>query len=202
LFDDVDVSEFIKLLNEALEIVETEIGKESSQSLEAIKARLKFRLKFLEIVSNTTSSKMARRSALEKCLNLLPTISTTMGLGKELPEAFSTRIQSKLSTQVPPRPMVSIDPKEAATSLKTLLNNLVEIEGIYDYNSPHQIMVLSLFNLTNQQNYFDYFAARDPTPFAYVRSVLQVVSRMTLINVSLTLIMRILFFQKIAPTSF
>jgi len=150
LFDDVDVSEFIKLLSAASKIVEAEIGKESSQYLEAIKARLKFRLKFLEIVSNTRSSKMVRRSALENCLNLLSTITATMSLGKEIPQAFSTRIQRKLSTQVPPRPMVSIDLNETATSLKTLLTNLLEIEGIYDYNSPHQITVLSQLNLANQ----------------------------------------------------
>lgn len=141
--------EFIKLLTEALEIVETEIGKESSQSLEGINARLKFRLKFLEIVSGTISSRKARRSALEKCINLLPTITATMNLGKGLPQAFSTRIQRKLSTQVPPRPMVTIDPKEAATSLKNLLFNLFEIEGLYEYSSPHEIMVLCLLNLTN-----------------------------------------------------
>jgi len=106
-------------------------------------------LGFLEIVSGTISSIKARRSALEKCVNLLPTISATMSLGKELSQAFSTRIQRKLSTQVPPRPMVTIDPKEAATSLKTLLSNLLEIEDIYEYNSPHEIMVLCLLNLAN-----------------------------------------------------
>jgi N-alpha-acetyltransferase 35, NatC auxiliary subunit len=149
LFDDISASEFIKLLTEALEIVETEIGKQTSQSLEGIKARLEFRLKFLEIVSGTISSTKARRSALENCINMLPTITATMNLGKELPQAFSTRIQRKLSTQVPPRPMVTIDPKEAETSLKTLLFNLLEIECIYEYNSPHEIMVLCLLNLAN-----------------------------------------------------
>ena len=64
-----------------------------------------------------------------------------MSLGKEMKGAFSTRIQRKLSIQVPPRPMVTIDPKEAAKSMKTLLDNLVEIEDIHEYASPHEIIV-------------------------------------------------------------
>ena len=144
LLDDIEVLKFTQLLNEALEIVQKEIGTENRQPLEAIKARLQFRLKFLEIVSSKTSSAKARRSALESCLNLLPTITASMNLGKELPQAFSTRIQRRLSIQVPPRPMVSIDPKEAASSLKTMLENLLEIESIYDYKSPHEIIVSSL----------------------------------------------------------
>lgn len=143
LLDSIDVEKFALLLNKALDVIQAEIQREKSPCLEAIKARLEFRLEFLGIVSNTNFSSKARRSALESCLKLLPTITTTMNLGKRLPRAFSTRIQRKLSTQVPPRPMVSIDPKEAATSLTHLLNNLLEIEGIYDYQSPHDIVVLT-----------------------------------------------------------
>jgi hypothetical protein len=64
-----------------------------------------------------------------------------MDLGKETTGAFSNRIQRKLSIAVPPRPMVTVDPKEAAASMKIILDNLMEIEGLYEYNSPHEIIV-------------------------------------------------------------
>jgi hypothetical protein len=64
-----------------------------------------------------------------------------MNLGKLIPQAFSTRIQRKLSIQVPPRPMVSIDSMEAVTSLNAMLDGLLEIEAIHDYESPHDIIV-------------------------------------------------------------
>jgi len=115
---------------------------ENSQAMEAIKVRLQFRLQFLQIVSCTSTSLKGRRSALESCTTLLLKITESMNLGKEIPQAFSTRIQRRLSIQVPPRPMVSIDPREAVASLKTMLDNLLEIETIHDYESPHEIIVI------------------------------------------------------------
>jgi hypothetical protein len=67
-----------------------------------------------------------------------------MDHGKQTPGAFSTRIQRKLSIQVPPRPMVSIDPRDAAKLMQKLLDDLIEIESIQEYTSPHEIIVRSI----------------------------------------------------------
>ena len=144
MLEEIEVLEFTKLLDEALKIVNAKNGRtsENPQAMEAIKVRLQFRLKFLQIVSYTPSSRKGRRSALESCKTLLLKITASMNLGKEIPQAFSTRIQRKLSIQVPPRPMVSIDPMEAVTSLEVMLDSLLEIEAINDYESPHEIIVL------------------------------------------------------------
>ena len=132
----------LKLLDEALEFISEEVKtKEVSIQLKALRSRLRFRQKFLEFVSDASSSIQQRCALLETCRELLPQISESMGLGKAVPKAFSTRIQRKLSIQVPPRPMVSIDPKEASQLFRTLLENLIEIEGIYNYKSPHEIIV-------------------------------------------------------------
>jgi hypothetical protein len=37
--------------------------------------------------------------------------------------------------------MVSVDPKEAAASMKTMLENLIEIEALYNYKSPNELVV-------------------------------------------------------------
>ena len=37
--------------------------------------------------------------------------------------------------------MVSIDPKEAIKSMKTILDDLAEVETLYDYRSPSEIIV-------------------------------------------------------------
>jgi hypothetical protein len=37
--------------------------------------------------------------------------------------------------------MVSIDPKEAAKSMKLILNDLAEIETLYDFKSPSELIV-------------------------------------------------------------
>jgi N-alpha-acetyltransferase 35, NatC auxiliary subunit len=142
LLEDIDISEFTKLLQEAHEIVKTESRKtKTTQLLDAISTRLQFRQKFLEVVSISASSPEPRIEDIQQCLTLLPKITETMSLGKEMLLAFSTRIQRRLSIQVPPRPMVSIDPKEATASITTMLHQLIEIEGLYDYKSPTEIIV-------------------------------------------------------------
>lgn len=37
--------------------------------------------------------------------------------------------------------MVSIDPKEAAKSMTTILDDLAEVETLYEYKSPSEIIV-------------------------------------------------------------
>lgn len=145
LLEDIDVSEFIKLLQEAQELVKAESAKEKTLNvLEAITTRLRFRQRFLQVVSMSASSSKARIEDLKECLALLPKITESMSLGKEMPLAFSTRIQRRLSIQVPPRPMVSVDPKNAAAALKTMLENLIEIEDLYSYKSPTELVVYTL----------------------------------------------------------
>jgi len=38
--------------------------------------------------------------------------------------------------------MVTVDPKEAVQGYKRLLENLLEIEMLYDYKSPHEVFVI------------------------------------------------------------
>jgi hypothetical protein len=139
VLENFQVPEFLTLLDKALSV--TTARTEDDPLVDAITTRLIFRKTFLEIVSNTATSSEDRTKALEKCQNLLPRITETIVLGKEMKGVFSTRIQRKLSIQVPPRPMVAIDPKEAAKSMKALLDGLVEIERVREYISPHEIIV-------------------------------------------------------------
>ena len=147
--EDIEVQEITKLLEQAHLFLATE--KRNSQSpelLEAIETRLIFRKRFLDIASSTATTR-ERRTALKICRNLLPKWTPTIDLGKETAGAFSTRIQRKLSISVPPRPMVSIDPKEAAKSMKIILDDLAEIETLYDFKSPSEVFVpiLTLFGV-------------------------------------------------------
>jgi N-alpha-acetyltransferase 35, NatC auxiliary subunit len=138
LLENIEVEQFTNLLDQALSVIATEKQKTTSPLLEALEARIDFRKSFLEIVSNSSER---RRYELKKCQNLLSKILHSIDLGKETTGAFSNRIQRKLSIAVPPRPMVTVDPKEAAASMKIILDNLMEIEGLYEYTSPHEIIV-------------------------------------------------------------
>jgi N-alpha-acetyltransferase 35, NatC auxiliary subunit len=138
LLDNIEVEQFTTLLDQALKVITTERQRANSPLLDALEARLRFRKSFLEVVSNSSDR---RRPELRKCQDLLPKLLCSMDLGKETTGAFSTRIQRRLSISVPPRPMVTVDPKEAAASMKIILDNLSEIEALYEYKSPHEIIV-------------------------------------------------------------
>jgi hypothetical protein len=145
LLDGILVPEFLTLLDKALYIIAEELKcNENTELLEALETRLTFRKTFLEIVADMPMSAEQRQLAFKKCQTLLPKIVKTIDRGIPTPSAFSTRIQRKLSIQVPPRPMVSIDPKDAAKLMLKLLDDLVEIESIQEYTSPHEIIVLSI----------------------------------------------------------
>lgn len=139
--EDIEVQEITKLLEEAHLFIATEKRKTPSpELLEAIETRLIFRKRFLDIVSNTANTR-ERRTAFKICRDLLPKWTSTIDLGKVTTGAFSTRIQRKVSISVPPRPMVSIDPKEAAKSMKIILDDIAEVETLYDFKSPSEIIV-------------------------------------------------------------
>ena len=142
ILEDIETPEITTLLEQALSLIAAEKRKSpsSSEILEAIETRLLFRKRFLDIASNTATTR-ERRAALKICRDLLPKWTSTLDMGNQTPGAFSTRIQRKLSISVPPRPMVSIDPKEAAKSMKMILDDLAEIETLYDYKSSSEIIV-------------------------------------------------------------
>jgi len=139
MLQEIDVKAFEELLEQALETVKAETTKSPSMILDAIISRISFRKSFLEVVYGIQMATEKRRSLIENCVNLLSKIVETMDLGKPSKGAFSPRIQKKLSICVPPRPMVAIDPKEAAKSMRLLLENLVEIDNIEKYGAPHEI---------------------------------------------------------------
>jgi hypothetical protein len=141
MLEEIDVQEFLDLLDYALDIVQDEMTKTESTVLDAIITRISFCKAFLQVVSQIQISPKKRRDALETCQTLLSKITETMDLGKPSVGAFSPRIQKRLSICVPPRPMVSIDPKDAAMSMKTILEDLSQIDTIQDYAAPHELLV-------------------------------------------------------------
>jgi N-alpha-acetyltransferase 35, NatC auxiliary subunit len=150
LLNSIDVSRILKLLSQALEIVDAEVDRTGkTPQLESLRSRLSLRQKFLDFVSDTSDDSSRRRELLVDCRDLIPLIVDTMDLGKAIPRSFSTRIQRRLSLQVPPRPMVVIDAKEAAKSFRKMLEDLIEIESLYDYESPHQLTVFTVVEPSN-----------------------------------------------------
>ena len=86
----------------------------------------------------------------------------THQLGKPVPGSFSTKIQRRLASTVPPRPIVDVDFKEALQNLKQMCADCEEATRFKDLPTDP----------LEYQSFLWVFASRQPTPLPYSRSYL------------------------------
>jgi hypothetical protein len=58
-----------------------------------------------------------------------------------MPEAFSLKIQRKLASTVPPRPMVQIPSDDALAHLERLCQDAIDMQQMLDYRGPSNFKV-------------------------------------------------------------
>lgn len=109
---------------------------------EAIRCRLLFRHNFLcaldedlEVIDTRSTDNFA------SCLSALDVIAGTVAIGKPVPEAFSLKIQRRLASTVPPRPIVHISPEDALAHLKRLCQDAIDMQQMLDYRGPNNFKV-------------------------------------------------------------
>lgn len=77
----------------------------------------------------------------ETCLDFSSKIETTHTSGKPVEEAFSTNVQRKLASTVPPRPKVEMPFGAALENLRRMCQEMTEVMKIVQYVSPGNILV-------------------------------------------------------------
>ena len=111
----------------------------------AIRNRLSLRLAMLKgfslDVGEYQSYHHISSSPWEICLELSTEIENTHEIGKPVEEAFSTHVQRRLASNVPPRPKVDMKFTEAVRCLKQMCQEMKEITKILEYVSPGNILV-------------------------------------------------------------
>ena len=141
LLGDFDVSEILDSLRKA----ETSILKFANGSedliIKAIATRLKFRLHLLEAVITREIVDWKRANAWEQCLTLLTSIKDTHSLGKEVPESFSSKIQRRLASTVPPRPIAHVEFEDAFDLLGRICRHGKDVYQVLDYEGGLQLQV-------------------------------------------------------------
>lgn len=109
---------------------------------DAIKDRLVFRREFLCALEQDIGVLETRST--EKFSNSLSRVSRlakSVPLGTRVPEAFSLKIQRRLPSTLPPRPMVNIPIDDALCHLERLCQDAIDVEQILDYQGPHNFRV-------------------------------------------------------------
>ena len=77
----------------------------------------------------------------KRCLELLPGCSKTSTLGTPIAQSFSIKIQRRLASSVPPRPIVNISHHEAFVQFTSLCQNAKDAYRIFDYHGGNHLMV-------------------------------------------------------------
>ena len=104
--------------------------------------RLKFRIAFLIAVSAAEERGLPHlRSAWDGLIAALPNVSTSGDLAKPVPEAFSSKLQRKLASTVPPRPVVNIAFETAYDHLERLCHDGRALIEVLNYHDSHSLMV-------------------------------------------------------------
>lgn len=142
MLSDVESSEIHALLDNAISwLTDNARGMESS-FVEALSTRLLFRQEFLSTLELDTSVIQSRETEnSQACLDLIDAIESSMHLGKPVEESFSCKIQRRLATTVPPRPMVKINIADAISFLRRFFKDVIDVQGVLDTQGSYDLLV-------------------------------------------------------------
>lgn len=141
LFDSVQDSAVISCLKDA-QLKLSASGMPSLELTNALCMRLKFRIAFLTAVSSAEQRDMtSSREAWDEVVALLSGVSTSHELSRPVTDAFSVKLQRKLASTVPPRPVVTIAFETACKHLQRLCHDGRALTEILNYHDSHSFMV-------------------------------------------------------------
>lgn len=72
---------------------------------------------------------------------LLEPINKSHALGTPVPEAFSTKIQRRLASTMPPRPIVRLSFEEAYSHSKRLIADGQEVTSVLEFTDSQSLLV-------------------------------------------------------------
>ncbi|RWA09933.1 hypothetical protein EKO27_g5156 [Xylaria grammica] len=131
----------------------------------ALESRLELRIAFLDAtdlsaIRNDTSE--LPKLPWTRMRRLMDAIEDQHALGKPVPEAFSTKLQRRLASTMPPRPMVSLSFDECITQFKRFSQDGTEVIDVLQYTDPQSLL-----------NFILMFQVQRPQPLVFIRTILQ-----------------------------
>ncbi|KAL9060814.1 MAG: hypothetical protein Q9206_000860 [Seirophora lacunosa] len=171
LLDDFDASDMQQLIDEALSFAEGKSAWDDGLR-KAISVRLTLRRRLLIAMgSDLSPDKDAQIRCWKHCSELLPALIETRVVSKPVKAAFSIKIQRRLVSSVPPRPMVEATFDKTHAFLANLCRDAADVYRVLDYHGSSNILVGA--TPLQQQNFAYTFQSRKPEPSIYVRCLLQ-----------------------------
>ena len=147
LLDDIDDSIIVDLVDHLLEA----IAKDNTIDI-ALRRALSQRLGFRQALLDTVIKVQDRADAFGIKTKWLVTIETLPGmksapeLSKPVPEAFSVKVQKRLASTVPPRPIVSVSSEQAYAHMEQMCNDGLLTTEVLNFHDSHSLMVCNLYS--------------------------------------------------------
>ena len=144
LLDDFELVEIIAKIEDAIRYITQDIMSMGIPVWDALLSRLRLRKTLLAAVQLDGFLDRQRARLWERCLELLPMLSQTTKLGVPSDDSFGRKIQRKLASSVPPRPIINISFDEALARLKGICQNGKDAYRIFDCQTGTRLMVCKL----------------------------------------------------------
>ncbi|KAK5937949.1 N-alpha-acetyltransferase, non-catalitic subunit [Knufia obscura] len=142
---------------EALEESDLDLNQQS-----AISARLNFRNDVLETLMQHSIGQTPPSSLFSFIHDSLKETQNTHHLGVVVPGAFSTKLQRRLASTVPPRPMVTVSMDEAWNFWHQMLDDCKNVFSVQQATHGQDLITA-----------YQIFAYSSPQPSTYPRALLQ-----------------------------
>lgn len=145
LLEDVQDDSVLDLLSQARDdLKNVNTSTTNSEIFEGLLDRLNLRSSILKTV---IAADMRSDEGTELVNNwnkteaLAKALTRNQSFGKAVPSSFSPKVQRKLASTVPPRPIVIITFTEALEQLINLCKDGRKLAGVLDYNDSQSLMV-------------------------------------------------------------
>ncbi|UKZ80464.1 hypothetical protein TrVFT333_008225 [Trichoderma virens FT-333] len=152
------------VLIEAMAALKSQRGSVPDNLVDALLLRLELRHIFLDAVECPKHMKepdLAKKPWREG-LAILPALNKSHSLASPVDEAFSAKLQRKLASTMPPRPIVQLEFDVAFGHLKGLFEDGLELIDVLHYRDSQCLLT-----------FVSTFQAKKPQPIVYVRTLLQ-----------------------------
>jgi hypothetical protein len=130
-------------IQEARDLLSRQSNELSDEIREALDQRLQLRSVFLEATEcpkHVKEPNVARKPWLDG-LEILPRIKSSHDLGRPVNDAFSAKLQRKLASTMPPRPIVQLDFNDAFVHLTRLFEDGAELIDVLNYTDSQCLLV-------------------------------------------------------------
>ncbi|KAF7942693.1 uncharacterized protein EAE97_006147 [Botrytis byssoidea] len=161
LLEGIEYDEILRFMKETVELIlqAQSIAKDMKK---ALSTRLNFRQAFLKTVNTVESRSQDAKESWRETHSFISDLASTGKLAKPVPQSFSVKLQRKLASTVPPRPIVVVGQESAYEHLERMCKDGEIAVDILDYTDSHSLMT-----------FVSLFQARKPQPSVYIRTLLQ-----------------------------